>query len=51
MQEAVERGERVKEDFLGAKEQKDVFGEEKSLWEELVGMYMFHLVRNWQEAS
>lgn len=37
--------------FLGAKEQKDVFGEEKSLWEELVGMYMFHLVRNWQEAS
>ena len=26
-------------------------GEEKSLWEELVGMYMIYLVWNWQEAS
>lgn len=36
---------------MGAKEQKDVFGEEKRLWEELVGMYMIRSVRNWQEAS
>lgn len=28
-----------------------MFGSEKRLWEELRGMYMIRLVRNWQEAS